>query len=100
MTGTRWIIGLLLLACLALQSQLWLAEDGHRKTRELQVAVAEQRQLNRQLRHRNSSLDAEVINLKMRREAAEERARSNLGMIGRSETFYQVVPASRPATDH
>ena len=49
------------------------------------------------LRKRNSSLEAEVINLKQRREAAEERARTNLGMIGRSETFYQVVPASRPA---
>ena len=26
--------------------------------------------------------------------AIEERARSELGMIGRNETFYQVVPAS------
>jgi hypothetical protein len=25
--------------------------------------------------------------------AIEERARSELGMIGRNETFYQVVPA-------
>ena len=28
------------------------------------------------------------------KEAAEERARTDLGMIGKSETFYQVVPAS------
>jgi hypothetical protein len=28
--------------------------------------------------------------------AIEERARSELGMIGRNETFYQVVPG-RPA---
>ena len=34
------------------------------------------------------------MNLKQSREAAEERARSNLGMIGKGETFYQVVPAT------
>jgi cell division protein FtsB len=32
--------------------------------------------------------------LKQGREAAEERARTDLGMIGRNETFYQVIPAS------
>ena len=33
------------------------------------------------------------MNLKTGRAAAEERARTDLGMIGASETFYQVVPA-------
>jgi len=32
-------------------------------------------------------------------DALEERARSDLGMIARNETFYQVVPA-RPADPH
>lgn len=90
----RWLIGMLITACVALQGQLWLADDGHRKTRDLYVTVAAQRQQNQALSKRNSSLEAEVINLKQRREAAEERARTNLGMIGRSETFYQVVPGS------
>jgi cell division protein FtsB len=40
---------------------------------------------------------AEVSDLKAGMAAIEERARSELGMIGRSETFYQVVPA-RPHT--
>jgi cell division protein FtsB len=34
-----------------------------------------------------------VRDLKTGMEALEERARSDLGMIARNETFYQVVPA-------
>ena len=77
-----------------MQLQLWVSADGYRKTRDLRVAVHDQRQTNESLRDRNQALEAEVQNLKQRHEAAEERARSYLGMIGRNETFYQVVPAS------
>jgi cell division protein FtsB len=80
-----------------MQGQLWVSGDGYRKSRDLRLAVAEQRQQNRQLHERNVALEAEVINLKVSREAAEERARSDLGLIGDSETFYQVVPVSGPA---
>ena len=61
---------------------------------KLRAAVAEQRADNEVLRDRNQALDAEVINLKQGRDAAEERARTDLGMIGESETFYQVVPVA------
>lgn len=79
---------------LTLQGQLWFSAEGFGKTRDLRAAVAEQRVQNEQLRARNQSLDAEVVNLKQSSEAAEERARTDLGMIGRSETFYQVVPVA------
>ena len=59
---------------------------------KLQTAVADQAALNDSLRERNAALDAEVINLKQGVDAAEERARTDLGMIGKNETFYQVVP--------
>jgi cell division protein FtsB len=85
---------LLAIAGLGLQAQLWLSDDGYRKTLKLRTAVAEQRELNESLRTRNASLDAEVVNLKQGRDAAEERARTDLGMIGKHETFYQVVPVA------
>lgn len=94
MINLRWLLMALILAGLALQVQLWLADDGHRKTVKLRTAVAEQRAENDELRRRNAALDAEVINLKKGRDAAEERARTDLGMIGRHETFFQVVPAA------
>ena len=92
--NVRWLLVVLGLVGLGLQADLWLSDDGYRKTLRLREAVAEQRELNASLRARNAALDAEVINLKEGRDAAEERARTDLGMIGRDETFYQVVPVA------
>ena len=97
MISSRWLLVLLGIAGLALQGELWFADDGYRKTFKLRDAVADQRDLNESLRVRNAALDAEVINLKKGRDAAEERARTDLGMIGQHETFYQVVPVSDAA---
>jgi cell division protein FtsB len=81
-------------AALTLQSQLWFSADGFGKTRDLRAAVSLQSAQNELLRGRNQALDAEVVNLKQSSEAAEERARTDLGMIGAKETFYQVVPVA------
>ena len=86
------------MAGLSLQAELWLSDDGYRKTVKLRTAVAEQSDLNESLRDRNAALDAEVVNLKQGRDAAEERARTDLGMIGKAETFFQVVPVA--STSH
>jgi cell division protein FtsB len=83
---------LLGMAGTAMIGQLLLSEDGFSRTQDLRYAVMEQRAENAALRERNVALEAEVLNLKNGRAAAEERARTDLGMIGKSETFYQVVP--------
>ncbi|MEM6512895.1 MAG: septum formation initiator family protein [Pseudomonadota bacterium] len=91
MTQLRWInIGLLLLAVL-LQGRLWLSDGGFRKTQELRAAVVEQTLVNETQQARNDELNAEVLDLKNGRSAAEERARTDLGMIAPGESFYQVV---------
>ena len=97
MSGSRWILVVLAVAGLGLQVELLFSDDGYRKTLKLRAAVAEQRALNDELQSRNASLDAEVVNLKQGLEAAEERARTDLGMIGKFETFYQVVPVGDAA---
>ena len=94
---SRWMLVLLGAVALTLQSQLWFTAEGFGKTRNLRTAVAQQRTQNETLRERNQALDAEVINLKQSSEAAEERARTDLGMIGPEETFYQVVPVADAA---
>ena len=92
--NVRWLLAGLVVIALLLQGELWFSKDGYRKTRDLRAAVDEQRALNEDLNARNTALDAEVINLKEGVDAAEERARTDLGLIGESETFYQVVDGS------
>ena len=94
MSGSRLLLVVLAIAGLGLQAELWFSDDGYQKTMKLRAAVVEQSALNDSLRERNAALDAEVINLKQGVDAAEERARTDLGMIGERETFYQVVPVA------
>src|SRR5690606_2430940 len=46
---------------------------------------------NRLLADRNAALEAEVRDLKRGLAAAEERARSELGMVLPEESFYQIM---------
>ena len=53
--------------------------------------LAIQQGINEKLKERNRLLEIEVVDLKTGLEAIEERARSELGMIGEGETFYLIV---------
>lgn len=87
---------ILFVAAVMLQYRLWMSEQGMREVARLQVSIDAQAVANRDQRERNRQLAAEVDNLKVGFAAMEERARSELGMVGRSETFFQIVK-SRPA---
>jgi len=80
-----------------LQARLWLSNGGMREVWRLEAEVARRTEDNNRLATRNSALDAEVLDLKQGLAAAEERARTELGMIQAGETFYQIAPAAPPA---
>ncbi len=96
----KWLAAALAIAVLLLQYRVWFSADGVREVERLKRAVATQRADNEQLGERNRQLAAEVRDLKTGMDALEERARSDLGMIARNETFYQVVPARPADTNH
>ncbi len=85
------------LALILLQYRLWISDQGVREVARLQASIDAQASANREQRERNRQLAAEVTDLKVGLAALEERARSELGMVGNSETFYQVVTAATPA---
>ena len=82
--------GLLTLLVL-LQYRLWFGDGSVREVAQLQTQIDAQEEQNARLRERNRTLAAEVQDLKKGTTAIEERARTDLGMVGKSETFYQVV---------
>jgi cell division protein FtsB len=90
------VIAVLIVLLFALNVQLWRTDGkGVRQVRALQVAVAKQQAHNATLEERNKALEAEVRSLKQDLEAIEERARVDLGMIQKGETFFHVLE-SRP----
>ena len=92
----KWLAAALALVLILLQYRIWVSDNGVRQVEHLRQAVAAQQSEDTQLAERNRQLAAEVRDLKTGMDALEERARSDLGMIARNETFYQVVPA-RPS---
>lgn len=85
------LVGLLTL----LQYDLWVGEGSLAAAWQLEQAIAEQEAENARLAERNEALTAEVTDLKSGSAAIEERARSELGMIRKDETFVQIVDGKR-----
>ncbi|MDH3688306.1 MAG: cell division protein FtsB [Gammaproteobacteria bacterium] len=74
-----------------LQYTLWVGDKGLVELWRLQKTVAATKQENQRLQHRNTILQAEVVDLKTGLDAIEERARSDLGMIKKDEIFFQII---------
>jgi cell division protein FtsB len=87
----RPLIVLLFAALVLLQLKLWASDDGARKVWRLEAQIEARTEENSRLAQRNAELEAEVQDLKKGLEAAEERARSELGFVKPSESFYEIV---------
>jgi cell division protein FtsB len=95
----KYLAAVLLSVVLLLQYRLWLGNGGMREVQRLRSEIQQQRAANDLLRERNRTLSAEVIDLKKGTTAIEERARTDLGMVGDKETFFQVItPRGTPKT--
>ena len=92
----RAMTAILVAIVILLQVRLWVSEDGFRGVSRLRTQVAGQRAENRQLEERNRRLEAEVADLRQGFSALEERARSDLGLIGPNETFYIFSGPANP----
>ena len=93
------LVPLLLLLLLAVfQFQLWFGIGNIPDAMRLRSQVEAQATENAGLDKRNQALAAEVADLKQGQAAIEERARTELGMAKKGETFYQIVQAPAPAT--
>jgi len=92
----RGLAGFALVLLAALQYPLWLGEGGWLAVRTGGRNIALQQQHNDALRARNDELRADVTDLKQGRDALEERARNELGLVASDEWFVRVVPRAKP----
>ncbi len=74
-----------------LQYKLWIAEGKVQDSWQLELRINKLQNSNGLLRQRNNALQAEVTNLKSGHEVIEEKARSELGFVGKDETFFQYI---------
>lgn len=85
---------LFVLLLVLLQYRLWFGNGSMTEVHHLEKQLSQMEERNQHLKERNLSLTAEVLDLKQGKEAIEERARSEMGMIKYDETFYQIIDYS------
>ena len=87
----RSVLIVLVLIFLGLQYRLWVGEGSWAEVRALKQQIAyQERQLDR-LRQTNQALQIEVDSLKNDASAIEAKARNDLGLIKKDETYFQIV---------
>ena len=91
----------LALLLLLIQYPLWLGKGGWLRVWELDRQLHAEEGVNARLAARNGALQAEVDDLRAGKQALEERARYELGMVKPGEIFVQVneAGARRPMAE-
>lgn len=74
-----------------IQYPLWFGKGGRLHVKDLDQQLQEVNTKNNELEERNVKLSSEVQDLKDGKEAVEERARYDLGMIKQDEIFVQIL---------
>ncbi len=93
----RLLIMALIIAFLGLQYRLWFGDGSLSEVVQLSAELEMQKQKLRDLEERNRKLEAQVLDLQSGLDAYEEKARNDLGMIKKGETFFQIVSPAAPA---
>ena len=89
-------ISLLLFVFLGLlQYRLWFGKNSVPDYLALKEEMIRQQAANKKLEQRNKLIYADIDDLKSGVEAIEERARNELGMIKKGETFFRLIPANK-----
>lgn len=87
-----WLLPILLFSVLLfLQFRLWFEPEGVLDMLRLKKQLTIEQQQNDKLKKQNEKLIKQVEHLHKNTDAIEARARQELGMIKKGETFYQVV---------
>ncbi len=92
------ILSVLLILLLA---GLWVGSGSYPERWRIEERSTKQEQENAKRKEQINSIKAELDDASSGKAAIEERARSELGMTGKGETFYEVIlqPDPKPNVD-
>jgi cell division protein FtsB len=82
-----------------LQYAFWFGQGSILSAWRLKSQIATQQQKNNILKQRNDAIRADIHDLKSGNQAVEERARYEMGMVKKGETFYQIVHKDKVKND-
>tara|TARA_Y100000588_G_scaffold237505_1_gene251189 strand:- start:739 stop:1008 length:270 start_codon:yes stop_codon:yes gene_type:complete len=82
---------ILIIVFILLQIDIWLKEDGKKRTEELNQMINTQQQENQEMMIINRELEQEIKDLKEGTGALEEKARTEMGMIKEGEELYLIA---------
>jgi cell division protein FtsB len=92
----KWVVLVLVLLLGFLQYRLWVGAGSLAQVAELKRDIQKQQLDNAHLRARNQALSAEIEALKTGA-SIEDRARRDMGMIRKDESFVLIVDEQEKA---
>ncbi len=96
----RVVVVFLFSIVVGLNYLLWYDDTtGLMQLQSTKARLEAQQQENARLAERNHRLEAEVKSLRDDLDAVEERARSEMGLIRRDETFYHILQPKPSAAE-
>lgn len=87
----KWLLGILIILLAYLQYRLWIGDGSLAHAHHLEGEIHLQQAENDRMRERNRILDVEVEELKSGLDTIEERARNDIGLIKKDETFFMLL---------
>lgn len=87
----KWLIAVLIVLFCGLQYRLWIGEGSLAQANRLEQELKVQQAENERLLERNRLIHVEVEDLKTGLDTIEERARKDIGLIKKDETFYMLL---------
>ena len=87
----KYIMALVVLLTLVLQYRLLVGAGSIQQINQYQNKIAKLKQEVSVKKQRNDAIYTDVLDLRKGQEALEARARYDLGMIKKNETFFQII---------
>ncbi|PXF63101.1 cell division protein FtsB [Kangiella spongicola] len=87
----KWVALVLVVILGSLQYRIWFGESSFREISEQREKADNIRKENKELEIRNQKIIAEIKDLRDGKDAIEERARYQLGMIKEDEVFVRIL---------